>query len=140
MTEQEIKAKKEAIYNNWTSIRQRDIDLDNLMRQAHEEIKEGDGITINLWSDSHAYTVIKRTPSTITVQRDKAILDKNFKPEWIAGGFAGHCTNQDEQSYIYERNEKGEVLTLRYSKKYGRFMYLEKSISIGRHEFYDYNF
>lgn len=140
MTEQELKAKKEAIYNNWTSIKQRDIDLDNLMRQAHEEIKEGDGITINLWSDSHAYTVIKRTPSTITVQRDKAILDKNFKPEWIAGGFAGHCTNQDEQSYTYERNEKGEVLTLRYSKKYGRFMYLEKSISIGRHEFYDYNF
>ena len=140
MTELELKERKNEIFNNWTSMTQRDIDLDNLMKQAHEELAVGDGITINLWSDSHAYTVIKRTPSTITVQRDRAILDPNFKPQWILGGFVGHCVNQEDQTYTYERNENGEVLTLRFSKKHGRFMYLDRAVSIGRREFYDYNF
>lgn len=140
MTEQEYTERRKAIFDNWTSMRQRDNDLEELTRQAHEEIKVGDGVTLRLYSDAEAYTVIKRTASTITVQRDKATLDPNFKPEWVAGGFAGHCTNQNDQTYTYERNEKGDIKTLRFSKKFGRFMYLEKAILLGRHEFYDYNF
>lgn len=140
MTEKEYTERRKAIFDNWKSIRQRDIDLDNLTRQAHEELKVGDGVTLRLYSDAEAYTVVKRTACSITVQRDKAMLDPNFKPVWDVGGFAGHCTNQEEQKYSYERNENGEKITLRFSRKYGRFMYLEKSIQIGRHEFYDYNF
>lgn len=140
MTEQQLRERRQQIFDNFTTFRQRDIDLDNLLRQAHLELQVGDGVTLNLWSDKHACTVIKRTAKTITVQQDTATLDPNFKPEWVAGGFAGHCTNQDEQTYTYERNLKGRTYTLRFSNKYGRFMYLEKPISIGRHEFYDYNF
>ncbi len=140
MTEQEYNIKKKEIFENWKSIRQREIDLDNLTKQAHSELNVGDGVTVNLYTDRHAYTVIKRTACTITIQQDKAILDPNFKPEIIPGGFLGHCINQDEQSYTYERNTSGTKLTLHFSKKYGRFMYLDKPISIGRHEFYDYNF
>ena len=140
MTEREYTERRKAIFDNWKSIRQRDIDLDNLTRQAHEELQVGDGVTIHLYTDAEAYTVIKRTASTITVQRDKAIRDPNFKPQFDVGGFAGHCTNQNEQTYTYERDKNGSTLTLRFSKKYGRFMYLEKAIGIGRHEFYDYNF
>lgn len=104
-------------------------------------VKVGDGVTVRLWSDRHAATVIKVTKCSITVQQDKATLDPNFKPEWIVGGFAGHCTNQDEQTYTYERDPNGSIYTFRWSKKYGTYgtpgnLRLMK----GRHEFYDYNF
>ena len=125
-----------------------------LYKELEEEIKKfdskhltpanakvGDGATIVFWSDRHAGTIIKKTKSTITIQRDKATLDPNFKPEWIAGGFAGHCTNQDEQSYTYERNEKGKTYTIRWSKKYNRYGQPDNIRAIkGRREFYDYNF
>ena len=140
MTEQEYYERKKAIYEDWDNIHTRDEAIDNLIRQAHSELQVGDGVTLNLYSDSEAYTVIKRTPTTITVQRDKAIKDPRFIPKWIPGGFSAICTNQDEQEYTYERDENGFKQTLHFSKKYGRFMYLGKPISIGRHEFYDYNF
>lgn len=104
-------------------------------------INIGDGATVCLWSDKHAATVIKVTASTVTVQYDTAILDPDFKPEWIPGGFAGHCTNQDEQTYTYERNPKGRVETYRWSNKYGTYGTPDNPRLIkGRHEFYDYNF
>lgn len=104
-------------------------------------IRVGDGVTVNLWSDRHAATVIKVTKSTVTVRRDKATLNPDFKPEWIPGGFAGHCTNQDEQTYTYEPDEKGTQYTFRWSRKYQRYGQPgDLTLSKGRHEFYDYNF
>lgn len=106
-------------------------------------VKVGDGATVHLYSDSHACTVIKVTKSTITVQRDKAILDPNFKPEFVAGGFAGHCVNQDDQTYTYERNPEGEIEVYRWSNKYNRYQGGgDGSIVVtkGRREFHDYNF
>lgn len=104
-------------------------------------IQVGDGVTVNLWSDRYAATVTKVTKSTVTVRRDKATLDPNFKPEWIPGGFAAHCTNQEEQSYTYEPDESGTVYTFRWSNKYQRYGQPGNlSLSKGRHEFYDYNF
>lgn len=103
--------------------------------------KVGDGATVVLYSDRYAGTIIKVTPLSITVQRDTATLDPEFKPEWIIGGFAGHCTNQEDQKYTYERDEHGEIYTFRWSDKhqsYGRPGNL-RAIK-GRHEFYDYNF
>lgn len=103
--------------------------------------KVGDGATINLWSDRHACTIIKVTKTTVTVQRDTAILNPDFKPEFIPGGFVGHCINQSEQSYTYERDEQGTIETIHWSEKhqrYGRPGFT--TLSKGRHEFYDYNF
>lgn len=140
MTEQEYYKRKQEIFNNWADIHQRDKDIHDLIAQAHKELQVGDGVTVNLYSDSEAYTVIKRTPCTITIQRDRVTRDPNFKPQWIPLGCSAYCTNNEEQCWQYERNESGSILTLRFSKKYERFMYLGKSISIGRHEYYDYNF
>ena len=104
-------------------------------------IQLGDGVTVNLWSDRYAATVIKVTKSSVTVRRDKATLNPDFKPEWIPGGFAAHCTNQEEQSYTYEPDESGTVYTFRWSNKYQRYGQPGNlSLSKGRHEFYDYNF
>lgn len=109
--------------------------------EERREVKVGDGVTVRYYSDSEAYTVIKRTKSTITIQRDKATLDPNFKPEFIAGGFAGHCVNQNEQTYTYERDENGTIQTARWSEKDGMFK-VNGCLKVfnGRREFYDYNF
>lgn len=102
----------------------------------------GDGVTMTLYSDAHAWTVIKKTKTSVTIQRDNATMDPNFKPEFVVGGFAGHCTNQEKQVYTYERNENGETVTFRWSKKYNRYKNQQRGQSLikGRKEFYDYNF
>ena len=114
-----------------------------LQKALNQEVEVGDGVTMHLYSDAHACTVIAKTAKTITIQRDKAIRDPNFKPEWIVGGFAGHCTNQDEQTYTYERNPEGEKVRCYWSERLGCYTTGgDQSIRIrrGRHEFYDYNF
>lgn len=103
--------------------------------------KIGDGATIHLWSDAHACTIVKVTKSTVTVRRDKAIRDPDFKPEWVVGGFAAHCTNQEDQKWTYEKDPEGEKSTFRWSRKYnsyGRPGF--PTLTRGRHEYYDYNF
>lgn len=105
-------------------------------------VQVGDGATIHMYSDSHAGTVVKVTKTTITIQHDKATLDPNWKPEVVVGGFAGHCTNQDSQTYTYERNPNGKVQTFRWNAKRGLFTNKSAGLTVtkGRHEFYDYNF
>ncbi len=104
-------------------------------------VKVGDGATVNYYTDRNAGTIVKVTKCSITIQRDKAIRDPNFKPEFIPGGFSAYCTNQDEQSYTYEPDENGELITLRWSGKYNRYGTPGNlTASKGRHEFYDYNF
>lgn len=93
-------------------------------------VQVGDGVTIHLYSDSYAATVIKRTPKSITVQQDKAIrIDKNGMSE--------------DQEYRFERDEKGWVSTYRWSDVYGAFRSSgDQSIGItnGRYEYFDYSF
>ena len=118
-------------------------ELFNEKRLSPATVKVGDGVTVHLWSDAHACTVIKLTKCSITVQRDKATLDPNFKPEFIIGGFAAHCTNQAEQSYTYEPDPNGTIESYRWSNKRNRYQGGgDGSIRLtkGRHEFYDYNF
>ena len=127
----------------WGSHRKEEALDFELHKALNQEIEVGDGVTMKLYSDAPAYTVIAKTAKTITIQRDTATLDPNFKPEWIAGGFAGHCTNQDEQTYTYERNPEGEKVRCYWSERLGCYTTGgDQSIRIrrGRHEFYDYNF
>lgn len=112
-------------------------------KELNREIEVGDGVTMYLYSDRKAYTVIAKTAKTITIQRDKAIRDPSFKPEWVPGGFSAICTNCGDQAWTYERDPSGEVVRCRWSEKYGRYQTgSDGSIAIGRgrHEYYDYNF
>ncbi len=104
-------------------------------------VKIGDGVTIHYYSDSHAGTIIDRTKNSITIQQDKATLKSDWKPEFIPGGFAGHCINQEDQEYVYERDDNGRIYKAYWSKVKGRFV-ADKCLSIsnGRQEYYDYNF
>ena len=93
-------------------------------------VKVGDGVTIHLYSDSHAGTVIRRTAKSITIQQDKAIrIDNNGVSE--------------SQEYRFERDENGWISTHRWSDVYGAFRSSgDQSIGItnGRYEYYDYSF
>lgn len=99
-----------------------------------------DSATAHLYTDSHAYSIVKRTAKTITLQRDKATLKKNWKPDMIPGGFSAYCTSQHSQEYDYEKDPDGVVVTCRWSEKYHNYVYKGLTIYPGRHEFYDYNF
>jgi len=106
-------------------------------------VKVGDGATLEMWSDKHAYTIVEISASgkTLTLQRDKATLDKNWKPEIHPGGFAGHCSNQDSQQYTYEQDPNGKLIKARFSQSRKCWKYHSETVRVGvRHEYYDYNF
>lgn len=113
-----------------------------IISQKHREVKVGDGITLRVYTDCHAFTVISRTEKTLTIQQDTATLKNDWKPEIIPGGFAGYCVNQEEQEYDYTPNPNGQIITLRWSNKYNRWNAPKGygSAYLGRHEYYDYNF
>lgn len=146
---EQIEAKKEQLWKEEQAKVENDLEYDeeeyrgkriDLIREEerinkeyqtalNREVKAGDGITI-----------IKHTANTITIQRDKATLKEDFKPEIIPMGFAGRCMNNYEQDYDYERDEDGTTKILHWSEKYGNWITKGGSVSLGRHEFYDYNF
>ena len=121
------------------------IDLNEVQDAYTEYFKEnvavGDGVTVCYWTDRNAGTVIKRTAKSLTIQQDKATLVPEFKPNFIVGGFAAHCTNQSEQKYTYAPNPDGRIFKAYWSEKKKGF-YADKCLRViaGRHEFYDYNF
>lgn len=102
-------------------------------------VSVGQGATINYRSYRHAGTIVKVTKWSITIRRDTAILSSDFSPQFIIGGFSVFCTDQPEQEYTYEPNDSGELVTIRWSKKYNRYGCPGQiSASKGRHEFYNY--
>lgn len=116
---------------------------DILKRELNREIAVGDGVTLHLHSDNQAHTVIARTEKTLTIQRDKATLDPDFKPEWTPGGFSAICTNSEDQKWTYERDPQGSITRCHWSEKCGAWRAGSDgsmAVSRGRHEHYDYNF
>ena len=109
--------------------------IDEIMRpfriKLQQGLEVGDGATVNLYSDSHAGTIIRRTEKSLWIQRDEATrIDSNGM--------------SDCQEYSYKPDPNGTVYHARWSEKYGCFMWGGfkdgKPISVGRHEYYDYSF
>lgn len=119
--------------------------LDELIMRRYKEMNReldvGDGATINYHTDRHACTVIHRTKKKIVVQRDKATLREDFKPDFDIGSFGANCLNNNEQKWEYKTDPNGEKYIGYWSEKKGCFI-VDKclTVSVGRHEFYDYNF
>jgi len=121
---------------------------------AISNLSIGDGVTVSLWTDREAYTIIAKTAKTMTLQEDKATLSPDWKPEFVTGGFAGHCTNQDDQVYIYERDPDGHKIKIsarswpdqeggtrfRWKKQGVGTNVLGGNVFVGRRKFHDYNF
>ncbi|MCQ2437554.1 MAG: hypothetical protein MJ099_04075 [Clostridia bacterium] len=105
--------------------------IDEIMASYREKLYQGlevgDGVTVHLWSDAHAGTIIRRTKSTLWIRRDRAIRTDNY-------GMS------DCQDYRYEPDENGQIFVAHWSRKYKCFIWQDKTVSVGRHEYYDYSF
>jgi len=104
------------------------------------QFKVGDGATIHLYTDAHAWTVISVSESgkTITIQGDNAELDPTWKPEMHPGGFSAHCSNNYSQRWICTPNPNGPIRKARLTKR--GWSANGQSVTKGRHPFHDYNF
>lgn len=95
------------------------------------------------YSDVDPFEIVKVvSDKTIEVRAMDAERDPSWKPEFLAGGFAGHCTNQFSQKWFITPNESNPVYRLRLRKdgyfhhpQLGKFRLSYKAV-----KFYDYNF
>lgn len=109
-------------------------------------LPEGEYLTQTLYSDQSAWKVIGRTETTLTLQEVLVERDPSWKPEFVPGGFAAHCTNQDDQKWIYAgmgaNTTKVRLVKSRYygSDKLWRSAQAGEFIANGACRKYDYNF
>ena len=94
------------------------------------------------YSDVHPFEVVRRvSDKTIEVRAMSAKIDPEWKPEFVAGGFAAHCVNQDEQRWIIESDEEAKVVRIRLGKRGwkdkngNQYKLRDKPV-----KFHDYNF
>lgn len=101
----------------------------------------GDGATLRIGTDGHAYTVTAVSPSgkTITMQRDTATIDPTWKADFHPGGFVGHVSNSHTQRWTYAPDPDGVIRQARLLAN-GRWASLGTPVIPGRHENYDHNF
>jgi len=105
-----------------------------------KNLPKGRYVTECLYSDSHAWKVIKKTKRTMTVAAVEVERDPEWKPEIHAGGFAGHCSNQHQQTWLFSRVNRDLTTTIRLNKK-GQWVHKGTRFIRGvAKEFYDYNF
>ena len=109
------------------------------MQLKKEEAVIGAGATVVLYTDRQAHTIIAKTAQTITLQRDK--VTRLTDPVIVPGGFAGHCTNNNDIEYSYEPDSNGSITKAHWSEKKQAYLVGgHLRVIEGRHEFYDYNF
>ena len=95
------------------------------------------------YSDVNPYEIVRViSDKTIEIREMTAERNPDWKPEWVTGGFAGHCTNQWEQLWNITPKEDGAVRRIRLSKNRcwrdadGR----RYRLADAPEKFYDYNF
>lgn len=110
------------------------------IRDHNYSLKEGDHCHKVCWSDIEPFTVVRRTKTKIVVRADKAEW-KDWKPEWVAGGFSAICTNIHEQEWDIQEDPNGHIEEFRWSEKYGVFKNKAgERLHPEWKKYYDYNF
>lgn len=94
------------------------------------------------YSDVTPYEVVKVISNkTLEVRKMKYELDSDWKPEFIIGGFAGHCVNQWQQKWNITSDESNKVIRIRLGKKgWKSACGFRFELSETPKRFYDYNF
>ena len=116
------------------------------LKAEAKEIKEF--VTMCGYSDREPYEVVKMiSDKTVEVRLMDAELDPEYKPNIVAGGFSGHCTNNGGK-WIITKNENNPTMRIRWSEAKGQWQKAGKHISgairfamaDAPYKFYDYNF
>ena len=93
------------------------------------------------YTQRYPWVEVGRTRRTVILAK----VDVKPDPDWEAkrhftpGGFCGHCDNQNEQTWLFDRINLGRVLRVRATKigwAHRGFRFVEGEAT----EFYDYNF
>ena len=94
------------------------------------------------YSDVNPYEVVRVvSDKTLEIRRMNAERDPSYKPEFIPGGFSGHCVNQLDQEWIISSDPTASVIRIRKGKNgwkdaHGvKYQLTDKPV-----KFYDYNF
>lgn len=88
---------------------------------TEKEITVGMGMGGHYPNDTYPYEVIEiKSDKKIVIRGMKATISPDFKPEFIAGGFCAHCTNNHDQKWDITSNPDGEIKTLT-KRKNGRW-------------------
>lgn len=110
-------------------------------------LPEGEYLTQTAYSDCAPWKVTSRTATTMTLCPVRTKRDPNWKPNIVPGGFVGHCTNQDEQTWLYDGVDEEHTTTVRLvkSRYYGsdklwRSPQAGEFIANGAYRKHDYNF
>jgi hypothetical protein len=135
----------------WIAERTAEINLD---ADAISNLNVGDGVSVSVWTDIDAYTIVKKTPTTITLRADDAVLINHDDLNFVAGGFLAHCDNQSDQRYTYTTNPDGyevKISLRRWNDEEGNERRKWKRVRTGtfeqggnayagRRKFHDFNF
>lgn len=95
------------------------------------------------YSQTYPYVLVKKSESgkTATLKQVRTANDPDWKPEFHVGGFAGHCSNQSDQTWLYNGLDDYEIkvrknkdgIWVRHGEKYTEDYN-------GPTYYYDYNF
>lgn len=135
----------------WIAERTAEINLD---ADTISNLNVGDGVSVSVWTDIDAYTIVKKTPTTITLRADDAVLINRDNLNFVVGGFLAHCDNQSEQRYEYTSNPDGHEVKIslrRWNDEEGnerrkwkrsgtRTFEQGGNAYAGRRKFHDFNF
>lgn len=104
-----------------------------------KNLPEGNYFTEIGYSQSYPWREVSRTAKTVKLAKVNVKKDPDWKPEFLPGGYAGHCTNQSEQTWLFDGVDEGYSKTIRMTKK--GWSHRGVKFTEGRaSEFYDYNF
>jgi hypothetical protein len=114
-----------------------------------KNLPEGHYFTEVGYSQSYPWVEVKRTAQTVTLAKVLVGPDPEWKPNILPGGFAGHCTNQNDQTWVFAGIDKANTVTIRKVKRHGgkdrdgNQRWAHKGVRFVEgcaREFYDYNF
>ena len=91
------------------------------------------------YSQSYPWMVVSKTAKTVKLARVEVSPDPEFKPEFHKGGFCAHCSNQSEQTWLFDSVSFRITKTVRMTKK-GWSHKGTKFVEGRATYFYDYNF
>lgn len=91
------------------------------------------------YSQTYPWVEVKRTARTVTLARVVVVKDPDFVPEFHAGGFCAHCSNQQDQTWLFHRIEDSRVVTVRKTKNGWSWRGI-RFIEGQAREFFDFNF
>lgn len=122
--------------------RERETAMRKFMDEWFQSMDVGDKAHVCLYTDIEPCTVIRKTKTTITIRYDAAELDPEWKPEWVPGGFCGHCINQEKQKWIITDDPNGREETFRWHKNDHAYMNCAGGCKLipGWMKKYDFNF